>query len=341
MKRCDLFCDSPGRKDLFIIVFAALCFLIGFTTLPAYAADDFKVTLLGTGTPTPLPDRFGPSTLVEVGGKKLLFDFGRGATIRLNQLNISIGKLDVHFLTHLHSDHINGLMDVWTMSYLRPPTGGRTTPFVIYGPAGTAKMMAALYEAIEWDRKTRQADEQLAEESMKYQAYEVKAGDVAYSKDGIVVTAFETNHGDLIKPTLGFKVAYGGHSVVLSGDSRYNENVKKAATGADLMIHSVAMVAEPLREQFKQVMAHHITPEEAGKLFAEAKPKMAAFHHFVLLGNPRDGIMPPTADNVIAAARTTYGGPMVAGIDLMSFKIDGTGVSVIEPTAKPDFQKKK
>ena len=32
------------------------------------AASDFKVTLLGTSTPNPLPDRFGPSTLVEAGG---------------------------------------------------------------------------------------------------------------------------------------------------------------------------------------------------------------------------------------------------------------------------------
>jgi hypothetical protein len=51
------------------------------------AASDFKVTLLGTSTPNPLPDRFGPSTLVEAGNEKLLFDCGRGATIRLWQLN--------------------------------------------------------------------------------------------------------------------------------------------------------------------------------------------------------------------------------------------------------------
>jgi ribonuclease Z len=47
------------------------------------AASDFKVTLLGTSTPNPLPDRFGPSTLVEAGKEKLLFDCGRGAIIRL------------------------------------------------------------------------------------------------------------------------------------------------------------------------------------------------------------------------------------------------------------------
>ena len=47
----------------------------------AKAQSDFKVTLLGTGAPIPLPNRFGPSTLVEVGGQKLLFDAGRGVAM--------------------------------------------------------------------------------------------------------------------------------------------------------------------------------------------------------------------------------------------------------------------
>jgi len=42
------------------------------------SAQDFRVTLLGTGDPIPRPDRFGPATLVEVAGQELLFDVGRG-----------------------------------------------------------------------------------------------------------------------------------------------------------------------------------------------------------------------------------------------------------------------
>jgi len=57
-------------------------------------ANDFRVTLLGTGTPAPRPDRFGPSTLAEAGGQKLLIDAGRGATIRLYQLGVPLGRLD-------------------------------------------------------------------------------------------------------------------------------------------------------------------------------------------------------------------------------------------------------
>ena len=57
----------------------------------AVRAQDFKVTLLGTGTPFPAPDRFGAATLVEAGKERLLFDVGRGATIRLNQIGVSMG----------------------------------------------------------------------------------------------------------------------------------------------------------------------------------------------------------------------------------------------------------
>jgi ribonuclease Z len=62
----------------------------------ARAESNFKVTLLGTGAPIPLPNRFGPSTLVEVGGQKLLFDAGRGAPIRLRQINVPVGKSRMH-----------------------------------------------------------------------------------------------------------------------------------------------------------------------------------------------------------------------------------------------------
>src|ERR1043166_10293485 len=79
---------------------------------------DFSVTLLGTGTPVPLPDRFGPSTLVEAGGQKLLFDAGRGASIRLNQLEVPIGSIDALLLTHFHSDHTVGIPDVWLTGWL-------------------------------------------------------------------------------------------------------------------------------------------------------------------------------------------------------------------------------
>ena len=45
--------------------------------------DDFRVTLLGTGSPQPATNRFGPGVLVQAGGQTLLIDCGRGTTQRL------------------------------------------------------------------------------------------------------------------------------------------------------------------------------------------------------------------------------------------------------------------
>jgi ribonuclease Z len=89
--------------------------LLVFCNSPAHAEagqGDFKVTLLGTGTPGPNPDRFGPATLVEAGDQKLLFDAGRGATVRLWQLKIPFSKVSPLFLTHFHSDHTVGIPDL-------------------------------------------------------------------------------------------------------------------------------------------------------------------------------------------------------------------------------------
>ena len=120
--------------------------------LPAAAADGtFRVTLLGTGTPVPSAERFGFSTLIEAGDQKLVFDFGRGVTIRLAQLRIPFGKINAHFLTHFHSDHLNGLPDLWLTGWLRPPYGQRNQRFALYGPPGIAKLAKGLTEAFSRD----------------------------------------------------------------------------------------------------------------------------------------------------------------------------------------------
>src|SRR5919199_5421732 len=77
-----------GDMKRTVMLAAALLVATGFPVGSAHAQSDFRVTLIGTGIPNPFPDRFGPATLVEAGGRKLLFDAGRGATIRLFQLGI-------------------------------------------------------------------------------------------------------------------------------------------------------------------------------------------------------------------------------------------------------------
>src|SRR5580704_3715653 len=112
--------NSMKATGLRLIAVSCLVFGLSLGT-ETRAASDFKVTLIGTGSPIPRPDRFGPSTLVEAGGQKLLFDAGRGAPIRLWQVKVPLSKIDVLFITHYHSDHTSGIADLWLTGLLETP----------------------------------------------------------------------------------------------------------------------------------------------------------------------------------------------------------------------------
>jgi len=287
-------------------------------------ACDFKVTLLGTGTPIPSIDRFGPSTLIEAGDQKLLIDAGRGATIRLHQLNIPIGRLDALLLTHFHSDHISGVPDVWLTGWLESYFGSRQTPFRVIGPRGTKRLIAKLEEAYADDIRIRMADEKLPPDGIATVAEEYERDGVVYEKDGLKVIAFEVDHGDVIKPAYGYRIEYAGRVAVISGDTRYNQNVVKYAMGADLLVHEVAIARPELLSEahIGRIMAHHTTAREAGMVFEQTKPKLAAYTHLVFLTSPR--VPRASVAELVAETRQTYRGPLEVGEDLMSFEIGET-----------------
>ena len=91
-----------------------------------------RIVLLGTGCPAPSHIRFGPSTLVQINKKNYLFDVGSGVTQRLNKLGLKSSDIDEVFITHMHSDHIVDLYQLYISGWHQ----GRKKPFKIIGPAG-------------------------------------------------------------------------------------------------------------------------------------------------------------------------------------------------------------
>ena len=293
--------------------------------------QSMRVTLLGTGTPNPHPERFGPATLVEAGSQRLLFDAGRGVTIRLNQLGIPMREVTAVFITHFHSDHLVGLADLWLIGWLPPNYGRRQTPLRIWGPLGLSKITAGMEEAYSTDIAIRVKDEALPRSAAKFDVNEYTEGGVIYEHAGVAVTSFEVNHGELIKPAYGYRVDYAGRSVVISGDTRFDQNVIKAAKGADLLVHEVVAIPEALfavNPAMKRVEAHHTTAEEVGTVMSEAKPRLGVLTHYVLTSGP--GIPPATKEEVLDRVKTRYSGPVVAGHDLMAIEV-GESVSVVSP----------
>ena len=71
---------------------AVLMCAAAFGQAPAAPLGDgeFRVTLLGTGSPNPVMRRFGPGVLIQAGGQSLLIDCGRGVTQRLLQAGLKL-----------------------------------------------------------------------------------------------------------------------------------------------------------------------------------------------------------------------------------------------------------
>ena len=296
--------------------------LLAFTTVAS--TEPIKVTLLGTGVPTPRPTSFSASTLVEAGSEKLLFDLGRGSTMQLYKLKIPLGAITANFITHMHSDHLVGLPDMWLTGWLATPWASRKGPMKLYGPNGTVAMTENLTKAFAEDIRIRIDDEHLDPAAIAFAATDIEPGRV-YDSNGVKVTAIEVNHGDKIKPSFGYVIEYDGHKVVLSGDTKYDERIARAAEGADLLIHEVAVIEPELLVRnpvYKDIGAHHTSPEEAGRIFASARPKLAVYSHIVF------GTVKPAPDipeePLILRTRTEYKGPLLVGRDMMSFRIGDT-----------------
>lgn len=302
--------------------------LLTIAVAPPAPAAEMKVTLLGTGTPTPRLSSFSAATLIEAGDQRLLFDLGRGVTIRLFQKRIPLGSITASFLTHLHSDHVVGLPDIWLSGWVGTPWASRKTPFVIYGPPGTVAMTENLTKAFAEDLRIRTADEHLPAAGIAFDAKDISPG-VAYEKAGVKVTAFEVNHGENIKPAYGYVVEYDGKKVVLSGDTKYDERVIAAAKGADLLIHEVAVIEPDLVKtypSYREIEGHHTSPEEAGRVFDQAKPKLAAYSHIVFATVKPVQDVPE--DALRERTQSTYKGPFVIGRDLTSFTLKDGGIIV-------------
>ena len=296
------FVETIFRRTVFVALASLMTVACAATTVnaagAAKSADAIRVTMLGTGTPYPSAERFGAAILVEAGGKRLLFDCGRGAVIRLSQAGVKASEIDAVFLTHLHSDHVVGLPDLWLTGWFL----GRNDALELFGPSGTQSMAEHLREAFAGDIAAREAaPENLPSAGVEIAAKDIEQG-IAYEEGGVRVTAFLVDHGN-VKPAFGYRVDYGGHAVVISGDTKFSENLIHFARGADCVMHVAWSVGatNPTPPAQRTIAS----AEDAGRVFAAVKPKLAVVYHY------------EDAAGIARAARTEYAGPLVVAKDLL------------------------
>lgn len=331
-----------------IAAFAALQRPIGAAVLGAAFADragvdriadlpdGLHVALCGTGSPLPDPGRAGACTVIIAGKHIFVVDAGEGGARNISLMGIPNGRIEGVFLTHFHSDHIDGL---GPMMLLRWTGNGANSPLPIYGPPGVERVIAGYDAAYALDAGYRTAHHG------RVIAPPSGAGGVAipfavpprgsndrvlvYDKDGLRVTAFRVDHGP-VDPAVGYRFDYKGRSVVVSGDTTASPALVAAARRVDLLVHEglqprlVKLMTAALTRRgitgtaqiTRDILSYHASPEMVAREAQTAGVRYLVFSHIIPQLPSR--MMYPA---FLGDARTLYDGPITVGEDGMMFSL--------------------
>ncbi len=272
---------------------------IGYDAL-AERGDGLHVFLCGTGSPFPDPTRAGPCVGVVAGARVFVFDTGVGGMRTLGRMGFPTERLERVFLTHLHSDHIDGMGEVLLQAWI---TGTRTDPLPVSGPRGVDAVIAGFNAAYAVDAgyRTGHHGPGVADPAGFGGRGEpitptptAGAETRVYDAHGVVVTAFLVNHSP-VEPALGYRIDYGGRSLVISGDTLADDELTRMASGADLLLHDAlnARMVDELatalsaaeRPQLAKVMVdiqdYHAAPEDAARTAQAAGVGQLVLTHLV------------------------------------------------------------
>jgi len=170
-------------------------------------------------------------------------------------------------------------------------------------------MTSHLEMAYQFDIRIRSQFEDMPVSGCAIIATEITDG-IAYEHHGVKITAFSVDHG-YVKPALGYRMDFQQRSVVVSGDTRYSENLIHFARGADVLIHPVVVIGAALRGSARasRILELFSTPDRVGEVFREVSPKLAVYTHY------------NTTDDLIRLTRKTYSGALEVGEDLMTIEV--------------------
>lgn len=290
--------------------------------------DGLHVGLCGAGSPFPDELRAGPCTLVIAGRQMLVFDAGNGASRNIGKMGFSQGDIQALFLTHFHSDHIDGLGELLLQRWVQ---GGHTAPLPVYGPEGVQAVVEGLRGTYSQDQHYRvehHGAEVVAPGGFggQAQAFSLDASGrmVVMKTPDLQVTAFAVNHGP-VHPSVGYRIDYKGRSVVLSGDTIESPAVVREAKGADLLLHealsprlvnALSQVAADsdkprLAKIFHDILNYHATPEEAARSAQTAGVRALVLNHIVPTLPP----LPGMEKAFLGEAASLYSGPLKVGRD--------------------------
>lgn len=269
-----------------------------------------EVTLLGTGSPIPDPERAGPSTLARAGDQMFLIDCGRGVLQRLAAVGSGANQLSALLLTHLHSDHIADLGDVIITRWVSTFTP-EAPPLPIIGPPGTAEVVDATLRAFGHDIGYRIAHHADLTGPPRVEVHEYTDA-VVWDHGGVQIRVAPTDHRP-VTPTIAFRIEHGGASVVAAGDTVPCPSLDALAAGAGALVHTVIRkdLIELLQQQrIRDICDYHSSVQEAAATATRAGVGILILTHYV------PGIAAGTEDDWRALAASVFDRQIELGDDL-------------------------
>lgn len=262
-------------------------------TLASLPKDQLHVAFCGTGSPLPSRDRAAACTAVIADGRVFVFDMGEGSGETLSLMGFPLDKIQGVWLTHLHSDHFEGL---GPFTLQRWAGSSADKPLAIFGPEGVTEITEgynAVYRIDSTYRIAHHGADVVKPSGFGMAGTAITPGPV-YDAAGVRITAFAVDH-DPIKPAFGYRVDWKGRSVTISGDTAFTPALAQAAKGTDLYVSEllsprmVKILEDSARSAgntnrakiFSDIQNYHISPEHAADVAKSAGVGMLAFTHIV------------------------------------------------------------
>jgi len=272
-----------------------------------------KVTLLGTGSPIPAPDRAGPATLVQAGAVNLVFDAGRGVLMRLAAAGLIPPFVHRLLLTHLHSDHTTDVNDFVTTRWAMSPV---ENPLPVTGPPGTAAYVERLLAMLADDIGYRRAHHQDLGWDPGCDVVELLEGphpdDPVFAEHGVRILAAPTDHRP-VAPTIGYRVEHEGGTVAIAGDTLPCTGLERLCAGVDVYVQTVIrpdLIQSMPVKRIQDVLDYHSSVEDAARTAATAGVRTLVLTH------PVPAPFPGTEDEWLGIAAAHFDGEVVLARDL-------------------------
>jgi len=273
----------------------------------AELADSLHVYVCGAGSPLSDPKRSGPCIAVLAGKKAFIFDAGTNGSQNLGPMGFPSARVEEIFLTHLHSDHLDGLGQMLLGTWIN---SGRSAPTKVSGPVGTAQVVEGFNMAYQIDSTYRVAHHGTAvanPATFGATAREIdltSGSKIVYEQDGVKITAFNVEH-EPVSPAFGYRVDYKGRSIAISGDTAYDPNIATVSKDVDVLFHealNMEMVqtmqaaaktngAKGLEKILFDIQDYHTSPVDAAKTAKQAGAKALVLYHIVPM-LPSDALIP-------------------------------------------------